>query len=263
MLKKALYSVLTILIATAAVFGVSILFLTVMQHTLPISAEVTSSQISSRPISSAISTSSYSSSSAVNESSLSEQPLLQEEWPLILVNDEHLLPEDYKLELAQVQNVMVDSRIASLLAEMIAAGEKDGVHLVLSSAYRSPQRQSQLFEQAVNENKNEGMDSSEAEAVAANSIARPGSSEHSTGLAIDFNGVSEDFDTTPEYLWLMKHAEDYGFILRYREEKESITGIRFEPWHFRYVGSEHARKMNRLGLCLEEYVSGLSTFSSR
>lgn len=105
------------------------------------------------------------------------------------------------------------------------------------------------------------MDSSEAEAVAANSIARPGSSEHSTGLAIDFNGVSEEFDTTPEYRWLMKHAADYGFILRYAEEKESITGIRFEPWHFRYVGSEHAREINRLGLCLEEYAGSPSASS--
>ena len=261
MLKKALYSVLTILIATAAIFGVSMLFLAVMQHALPISAGAASSMASSRPVSSETLLSSSTASSSAGESSASEQSFRQEEWPLILVNDEHPLPDDYEIELAQVQGVMVDSRIASLLEEMIAAGEKDGVHLVLSSAYRSPQRQSQLFEQAVNENRNEGMDSSEAEAVAANSIARPGSSEHSSGLAVDFNGVSEEFDTTPEYRWLMKHAADYGFILRYAEEKESITGIRFEPWHFRYVGSEHAREINRLGLCLEEYAGSPSASS--
>ena len=94
-----------------------------------------------------------------------------------------------------------------------------------------------------------------AEEVAEQSVARAGHSEHETGLAIDLNGVLETFADTEAYRWLQRHAYEYGFVLRYPEGKEEITGIRFEPWHFRYVGKEHARKMRLLNLCLEEYIS--------
>ena len=75
---------------------------------------------------------------------------------------------------------------------------------------------------------------------------------------MDLNGVTEDFDTTAEYRWLQENAEDFGFILRFPADKESVTGIRFEPWHYRYVGVEHAKEMNRLGMCLEEYIDYLN-----
>lgn len=115
-----------------------------------------------------------------------------------------------------------------------------------------------MFDRAVQQNLAKGMDWELADATAAKSIARPGRSEHNTGLAVDLNGVAEDFDTTAEYRWLQENAEDFGFILRFPADKESVTGIRFEPWHYRYVGVEHAKEMNRLGMCLEEYIDYLN-----
>ena len=98
------------------------------------------------------------------------------------------------------------------------------------------------------------MTENEAVEVADRAVQKPGYSEHNTGLAMDFNTVNDSFKNTNTYAWLMEHAEDYGFVLRYPEDKEDITGIMYEPWHFRYVGVEHAKKMNELHMCLEEYI---------
>ena len=94
----------------------------------------------------------------------------------------------------------------------------------------------------------------EAEKAAELLVQRPGYSEHATGLALDFNGVSSDFEHDEAYLWLNEHAAEYGFVLRYPTDKVNLTGIDYEPWHFRYVGVEHAKKMNELHMCLEEYI---------
>ena len=101
--------------------------------------------------------------------------------------------------------------------------------------------------------KNEG----EAKALTEQVINKPGYSEHNLGLAVDFNYVKDSFKDTKEYVWLIENAENYGFILRYPKEKESITKVSYEPWHWRFVGVEHARKINELGMCLEEYIEYL------
>ena len=88
-------------------------------------------------------------------------------------------------------------------------------------------------------------------------INKPGTSEHNLGLAVDFNYVNLDFEETESFKWLQKNAENYGFILRYKKEKEEITKVDYEPWHWRYVGEKHAKKMNELDMCLEEYVEYL------
>lgn len=187
------------------------------------------------------------------------QPLQDDgDWNLILVNEDHPLPESFSVDCSQVSGGTVDTRIAGALQNMIAAGEQDGVSIYVSSGYRSVERQRALFDRAVQQNLAKGMDWELADATAAKSIARPGRSEHNTGLAVDLNGVAEDFDTTAEYRWLQENAEDFGFILRFPADKESVTGIRFEPWHYCYVGVEHAKEMNRLGMCLEEYIDYLN-----
>ena len=94
----------------------------------------------------------------------------------------------------------------------------------------------------------------EAEKRAERVVARPKASEHNTGLAVDFNGVSNDFYKTKEYKWLMDNAQKYGFIERYQKKWKDYTGVIYEPWHFRYVGKENAPKIKDSGLCLEEYV---------
>jgi len=88
-------------------------------------------------------------------------------------------------------------------------------------------------------------------------VAVPGTSEHETGLSVDLNEVSDDFKYTEAYRWLSENAEDYGFVQRYPEDKQEITGIITEPWHYRYVGQAAAKAMNAKSLCLEEYAAGL------
>ena len=85
-----------------------------------------------------------------------------------------------------------------------------------------------------------------------------GTSEHEVGLAVDFNSVEESFENTAEFQWLKTNAADYGFVLRYAKEKQDITGVIYEPWHYRYVGEKHAKKINELGYCLEEYIEYLN-----
>lgn len=176
---------------------------------------------------------------------------------LVLVNEDHALPQEYRVNLVDAVGMKMEEQVVEPYMQMRDAAQKAGFSIWISSGYRSQNRQEKLFKQAVQENLSQGLSSESAQAKAALSVARPGFSEHSTGLALDFNGVREDFNETPEYEWLMQHAAEYGFVLRYPKEKESITKIRFEPWHFRYVGVEHAKKMQELGFCLEEYVAYL------
>lgn len=116
--------------------------------------------------------------------------------------------------------------------------------------------QNTLFQNQVNRCKanDTSLTDEEAEAEAATVVARPGTSEHHTGLAADFNMASDSFETTPMYEWLQENAEDYGFIMRYSSEKQPVTGVIHESWHYRFVGINTAKEINRLGMCLEEYL---------
>ena len=117
------------------------------------------------------------------------------------------------------------------------------------------EEQERILENAIQNRMNDyGMTREEAEENALLTIQKPGHSEHHTGLAVDFNNVARDFENTDAYAWLMENAEKYGFVERYPEDKEEITGIDYECWHFRYVGRDNAAAMNELGMCLEEYV---------
>jgi zinc D-Ala-D-Ala carboxypeptidase len=185
-----------------------------------------------------------------------------DKWELLLVNYDHKLPEDFMPDLLQDDGVEMDSRIAAPFEAMRAAAKKEGLSLYASSAYRSSEAQNKLFREEVSQYTTLYPTVSEAEAVAAESVARPGYSEHGTGLAIDLNGVQDNFVQTKEYRWLLDHAEEYGFVLRYPEDKQEITHIKFEPWHFRYVGQENAEKMKQADECLEEYLDSLEKTGS-
>ena len=102
-----------------------------------------------------------------------------------------------------------------------------------------------------------GISQEEAERLTDEYINKPGASDHNLGLAVDFNYVDNKFDDLEAFKWLKENAEDYGFILRYPKDKEEITKISYESWHWRYVGEEHAKKMNELNMCLEEYIEYL------
>jgi len=147
------------------------------------------------------------------------------------------------------------------LQDMALAMEKDGLApLRLTSAYRSYSYQESLFDNKLQRVIASGTDIHEAEKIAAREVARPGTSEHHTGLAFDFtgeDGTLDSFYRSEAYLWVETYGAQYGFIVRYKEGKSHLTGIIYEPWHFRYVGTEAAKAITEGQLCLEEYLAGM------
>lgn len=191
-----------------------------------------------------------------------EQPPVQKEitdWNLRLANFENVLPEDFNVEVANIDETrQFDARAIQYLNQMINDMKKDGVKDVwVQSAYRSIERQKELYDNSVNKYLKQGKTKEEAERLTDEYINKPGSSDHNLGLAVDFNFVNNEFEETKAFTWLKKHAEEYGFILRYPSDKEDITKIAYESWHWRYVGADHAKKMNELNMCLEEYIDYL------
>ena len=181
---------------------------------------------------------------------------------LLLVNYDHRLPDNFRPDLVTAYGLQMDRRVAGAYQKMAAAAASDGVSLWISSAYRSSERQEELFEEEVAGYAETYSAPQEAEAYAEQSVAKPGYSEHATGLALDLNGVRDDFDTTEAFRWLDSHAQDYGFILRYPKDKQDVTKIKYEPWHYRYVGAENAKFMKEKNLCLEEYLDLLEKSGS-
>lgn len=181
-------------------------------------------------------------------------------WNLVLVNYEHPMKEGYVPELRELEpGYSVDSRIADNARQMLADAKVAGLHIIMCSAYRSVERQETLFDQCMKEYINSGMGSWDAYQETVLKIAEPGESEHALGLALDlisnqYTELDKRQETTKEAKWLTENCHKYGFILRYPPEKTEITGIIYEPWHYRYVGEEHAKKIHELGVTLEEYL---------
>ena len=181
------------------------------------------------------------------------------DWRIRLANYDHILPEDFEVELADIDSTrQFDARAIKYLKDMINDMKKDGhTSIWVQSSYRSVARQKELYENSINKYLKQGKTQEEAEKLTDEYINKPGSSDHNLGLAVDFNYVDNTFADTDEYQWLLENAENYGFVLRYPKDKEDITKIAYESWHWRYVGEEHAKKMNELNMCLEEYVEYL------
>ena len=185
-------------------------------------------------------------------------------WNLKLVNFEHALDETFEpAKLAEVDNGYVaDSRIADATKKMIAdARSKDNVRIIALSAYRDYDYQMELFENKVQRLQQEkGYSVDKAREEAKTVVAYPGTSEHQLGLALDLvdarhEKLDESQENTAAYKWLYEHCAEYGFIVRYPNEKTDITGIIYEPWHFRYVGVEAATYIMEHNITLEEYLS--------
>lgn len=179
-----------------------------------------------------------------------------------LVNPWHFIPEDYEVDLVTVRGYQVDARCAEALAQMLSDCERAGLEPRLCSAYRTQEKQEQLFTRKVRTYTSKGYSEDEAKELAGTEVAVPGTSEHQLGLAVDVvdNGnwnLDETQASTPTQIWLMEHCWEYGFILRYPNEKSAITGIIYEPWHYRYVGVEMAMELKNSGLCLEEYLDAV------
>lgn len=185
----------------------------------------------------------------------------EEDWRLILVNKDHSLPEDFQIpKLTQLRNGhAVDSRAYPELQGMMDACRAEGLEPLICSSYRSREKQAELFENKVRACLSAASSRQEAEEQAAQWVSRPGTSEHQAGLALDivdksYQMLDEGQEKTPVQKWLIEHCAEYGFILRYPTAKSEITGIGYEPWHYRYVGAEAAQEIMRRGLCLEEYL---------
>lgn len=185
---------------------------------------------------------------------------LLDDWQIRLVNRDNPLPDDFTVELENLDaSRKFDKRAIEPLKQMICDMRDRGIkNIWAQSTYRSIEYQKGLYEKSINKYLKQGKSQEEAQKLTDEYINRPGTSEHHLGLAVDFNNVDEGFENTKAYKWLLENASDYGFILRYPKEKENITGIEYEPWHWRYVGLEHAKKMKEQNLCLEEYVLGSS-----
>lgn len=181
-------------------------------------------------------------------------------WNLILVNPWNEIPEDYSVELYTLDSGhQVDQRCATDLEEMLEACREAGLRPVVCSSYRTQQTQQNLYENKVQRVMNEGYGYDDALVEAAKVVAVPGTSEHQLGLALDivdkrYQVLDEAQENTDVQIWLMEHSWEYGFILRYPNDKTAVTGIIYEPWHYRYVGREAAREIYESGLCLEEYL---------
>ena len=170
----------------------------------------------------------------------------------VLVNKHYALAQDYAPELEALGwpygSGSLRPEAARAFRAMADAARAEGISLRSVSAYRSYQHQSTTYNRYLRYNRQATVDTFSA---------RPGHSEHQTGLALDINAanVAARFERTPAYAWLQAHCAEYGFILRYMEGKESITGYRFEPWHYRYVGAEAAKACMEQDIAYEEYLA--------
>ena len=176
------------------------------------------------------------------------------QWYLILVNPWNEIPEGYDIETAEIEGGYVaDARIKDALKEMLADCREAGYSPRIVSTFRTRETQQYLYDHTANKA----------------DTALPGHSEHECGLAADIIDVDsigwsdpliDAQEDMPAQKWLMEHCQDYGFILRYPKDKEEITGIVYEPWHYRYVGKEHAAIIMENGLCLEEYLRDMEKY---
>lgn len=186
---------------------------------------------------------------------------------LLLVNAQNPLPENYDYEgnLTEMPTKYINGMLKQIdkdvwpyMQAMIDAQRAAETNLknwlYVRSPYRSYSTQKMLFTQETNKWLKTGLSSEEAEAKAATVVTRPGTSEHNTGFSADFNIAEDSFESTAMFTWMQEHAADYGFVLRFPKDKQEITGITYESWHYRFVGINNAKEMNRLNMCLEEYV---------
>jgi D-alanyl-D-alanine carboxypeptidase len=179
---------------------------------------------------------------------------------LTVVNHTKTIPSDWTVDLVQLKNnKSIDRRAYSDLQDMIDDARSEGLDPLICSAYRTQEKQQELYDNKVNYFLQQGYDETNAKSLAAEIVTYPGMSEHQLGLAADICSVSNQIldssqEDTATQQWLMQNCYKYGFILRYPKDKVDITGISYEPWHYRYVGKEAAKEIYDKGLCLEEYV---------
>ena len=188
---------------------------------------------------------------------------------VLLVNPWNYVPEGYDPGLVELtryanyDNMYISGSCYDALMQMLKDCESQCGRAVVVSAYRTHEFQTKNYQRKVNYYLNLGYSQADAEVLAAKVVAVPGTSEHQLGLAVDivdvkFPYLEKEQEDMPAQKWLMAHCWEYGFILRYPEDKTQQTGIIYEPWHYRYVGPELAKELHELDLTLEEYMDALT-----
>lgn len=186
------------------------------------------------------------------------------QWYLKLVNAENPMTQEdvpeLEVETVDENQYQVDARIVADLQDMFDAARAAGRNPVICSAFRSWDYQVSLYENKIDRvMQEEGLNEAQAQEKAGTVVAKPGTSEHQMGLALDivsseYMNLDEGQMETEDQKWLIENSWKYGFILRYPLDKSDITGIIFEPWHYRYVGKKAAKEITEQGLTLEEYL---------
>ena len=178
----------------------------------------------------------------------------------ILINKDNKIKDNYlnKINLVQTKDIYnndikVEEETYNAYLQLQDFLQKENINIAITSAYRTLEEQQATLEEFIEKY---------GEEYAYKAVAPVGTSEHHTGLALDIVSMSyqlldKEQENTPEQQWLMHNSYKYGFILRYPNDKSEITGIHYEPWHYRYVGKEIAKKIYEQGICLEEYLENL------
>ncbi len=186
---------------------------------------------------------------------------------LLLVNAKNPLPnkESYTQNLTTIDSKylcgelnQLDKDVLPYAIALMETAKDEGIVIRVRSPFRSYETQERLYKNEVSYWIKKGMGQLEAEDKAATIVARPGTSEHHCGFAIDFNETNTSFEDSEAFRWMLNNAADYGFILRYPEEKQDITGVIYEPWHWRFVGIDVAKDINSKNMCLEEYIEEIN-----
>ena len=205
------------------------------------------------------------SQGAQSRAQASQPNVAEQAWKTRLVNTANLLPGDFVPPLSSIEGYTdrkFDTRAVQALNDMLRDANAAGYPLYVVSSYRSIEYQRGLYNRKVDEYKRQGYNDETAKAEAAKWVTLPGASEHNLGLAVDIvsgdwytknSDLTEAFAETPHYKWLIENCANYGFVLRYPSDKTAVTGINYEPWHYRYVGSDAAKAIMAAGTCLEEY----------
>lgn len=177
-------------------------------------------------------------------------------WQLTLVNADNPVPRGWNSEFTQLSNgEKVDARIYPDLQQMFDDMRAQGIYPFVRAGYRSQEEQERVLDNKIAAYQSEGYSKSKARSLALETVAEPGTSEHELGLAVDINAEEGRSTGDEVYDWLTENAYKYGFILRYPSDKAEITGIDYEPWHYRYVGKDAAKEIYESGQCLEEYLN--------
>lgn len=185
-------------------------------------------------------------------------------WSIQLINNDNLISGDVSVEFRSFDGQQVDARAGEYYEKMCEAAALDGITLYLRSGYRNISTQNYLYHAGIDRYMSYGYSYATSVSIANKYYAKPAGSEHNIGLAFDIitpeyhrdvYTLNSKFAQTAAFQWLIQHGKDYGFILRYPDGRTADTGINYEPWHYRYVGVEHATFIMDNNLILEEYVA--------